>query len=652
MIAIVLVALLAFARADDVKLQCLQPPKINSALPAAIAIPQNYSAIVTFVDSTKTSVRLVEKDFNDVFFYEKTQKGQKTTRYVVKDNSTLIFDDTSCSRQSIDESKKLYPFPKVFTDTFKDLSTLSQIVNSVLTQQYAQDGLVNVTSVDGFTAVTWHGCLNRTDTTDAIEIDVNFIGDKSTQPPFDDGNKWPQALNIHFLSYNYTDDGKGTITPSIKEDITVSILVLKPVDQKEKVKVSSAPKGVFCENSPKAVLPSGLPTKFEADLTYIDSEQHVVNTAELMYDQPNRIVSFGLDFSQDSDIPYVQNTNTSEVKDLGKARIFLDFKSGFEYRLSKDGRVCRSVRPIEKSWQAIEEKDGKFNLKEPTTVFFNGSGAEFYNSGEVVRGGVTYDSYVSRQLNNATKEQVVIELLYFNKQWKLESGAENLIHSITQYHKNAQNETVKTTVILFNQVKNNTLVGTSWSKHTVFPCLADGKSDNFFFLKLANGTMKDLQNIGYENVESALAEAVAKTANISVLRISQFLLKQLNTQFMACFLLGEKNPLIPANTTDLVIEKNVTEVRNLLNGTLKTQQINVNIVSDDLKTQTISVNGFGVVSTTDEHPFPPQYNGYTGGSMFILALFSFIFGVGIAVGSYVFYTKRQGIRGIAYQVFE
>jgi hypothetical protein len=37
--------------------------------------------------------------------------------------------------------------------------------------------------------------------------------------------------------------------------------------------------------------------------------------------------------------------------------------------------------------------------------------------------------------------------------------------------------------------------------------------------------MKTVQSYGFENVENALTEAVAKTTNISVLRISHFLVR-------------------------------------------------------------------------------------------------------------------------------
>ncbi|CAD5207000.1 unnamed protein product [Bursaphelenchus okinawaensis] len=637
-----------------VNIECLNNKTqwLTTDLPKNLALPANYSAVVTFVArNTNTSIRFTERAVNGVRHIERTQKGQDVQHYIIKDNVTTLFTKSKCSRGNLDVAKDIYPFPAVFADVFKNLTNIQDIVSSILGTPYNNQKDTAVVQVDGFPAVKWLGCVNRTDKRDAVEIRVNFVGEDTVQPPFDVENSWPQALNIQFISYNYSVVND-TVNPEVKEDLTVSILVLKKIDNSEIKSMLKTPDGVFCENTTPAKLPAGLPPKFEADLTYVDVENKLINTAELMYDEDNRILAFGLDFNADSDIPYVQNSNTTTSKSLGKAKIFLDFKSGFEYVLSKDGRACKAVNAIEKEWASVEEKDGKIGLKKPNDVFFNQDEKDVYKDEDVIQEGVTYDKYVVKKYNNDTKENITAEYLFYNKDFKLEGGSVNLIYSIKQYHQNEKNET-KTSIIYFNQIRNNTLIGTSWSKHTVFPCLADGKSDNFFYLKLVNKSLPDLQKIGYENVESALAEAISKTANISVLRISQFLLKQLNTQLMAGFLLGEKNPMDPANTTDLIVEKNVTEVRNLLNGTLQTQQINVNIVTDDHKTQTVSVNGFGVLSTADDHPFPPpSYNGYTGGSMFILGLFAFIFGVGIAVGSYVFYTKRQGIRGIAYQVFE
>ena len=89
---------------------------------------------------------------------------------------------------------------------------------------------------------------------------------------------------------------------------------------------------------------------------------------------------------------------------------------------------------------------------------------------------------------------------------------------------NATQDELKTTVVRFNTFANNSLVGTSWSSYSVFPCLREQSSDNFFYVKI-DKQIEELQSLGYENVVAALAEAIAKTTNISVLRVSNFLVR-------------------------------------------------------------------------------------------------------------------------------
>lgn len=99
----------------------------------------------------------------------------------------------------------------------------------------------------------------------------------------------------------------------------------------------------------------------------------------------------------------------------------------------------------------------------------------------MIEEGVTYDSYISHKIVNATsKDYIVVELLFTEKE-------KQSIHSIVQYYKNVKHEVIKQTQIRFNSIQNNTLTGTSWSSHSVFPCMVETSVDNFFFLKLSDG---------------------------------------------------------------------------------------------------------------------------------------------------------------------
>lgn len=74
-----------------------------------------------------------------------------------------------------------------------------------------------------------------------------------------------------------------------------------------------------------AKLPSKLPDKFEVEIEYSDTEKKITDSVSLMYDGPNHVVSFALDFGSDADLPYVQNSVDTK---LSKARVVQDFNSG------------------------------------------------------------------------------------------------------------------------------------------------------------------------------------------------------------------------------------------------------------------------------------------------------------------------------------
>lgn len=210
------------------------------------------------------------------------------------------------------------------------------------------------------------------------------------------------------------------------------------------------------------------------------------------------------------------------------------------------------------------------------------------------------------------------------------------------------------TYIHFDSFQNYTALGPLWIKANVFPCTTESVEDNFFFMNLKNASLKSIRDYGTDNVECALAEAISKTANISVLRISYFMFKQDSTdETLACFLLGDKSAVKPTTTAYLKPELSLSEFRKLFNDTISKSGIVANLVTEYQKEAAIGIDKFGVINTHDDpNPPAPKFVGYSGGSMFILAVFSFIFGGAIALGIYLFYNKRRTIGGMAYQVFE
>uniref|UniRef100_A0A0M3IVU2 Peptidase_M16_C domain-containing protein n=1 Tax=Ascaris lumbricoides TaxID=6252 RepID=A0A0M3IVU2_ASCLU len=102
-------------------------------------------------------------------------------------------------------------------------------------------------------------------------------------------------------------------------------------------------------------------------------------------------------------------------------------------------------------------------------------------------------------------------------------------------------------------------------------------------------------------------------------------------------------------------ESSAVEARELLNSTLMDRDVSFFVIGSDLSKTELKLarTSLGVIpSKWAPTPSPPSFNGYTGGSMFVLGVFMLLLGVGIGVGGMFFVWKRQRITGLAYQVFE
>ena len=122
-----------------------------------------------------------------------------------------------------------------------------------------------------------------------------------------------------------------------------------------------------------------------------------------MYDSVQHVVSFTLDFDKDTDIPYVHNSGANALKD--KAKVVQDFNSGcfthlcwmfafagFEYVLSRDGRVCSHAGELQSTWDDVAKIGNNLVLRDPTNVFFNSTQQQVYYAGEVCH---TFDVPIS-----------------------------------------------------------------------------------------------------------------------------------------------------------------------------------------------------------------------------------------------------------------
>ncbi|KAH7684505.1 Protein Y92H12BR.3 a [Aphelenchoides avenae] len=497
-------------------------------------------------------------------------------------------------------------------------------------------------------------CMHNltTDGTTHLEVDLTYAGPKAEQQPYSKDFKNPSIFTVNIILYQDTNTTSNDSKVTILEHVSFDVVTLEKTDSIEKQNALMQPRGVYCTNMEKKALPAHFPERFEADIEFTNIAKKTVDTIELMYDESQRIVVFAFDADKDADVPFLVNASALLPKEK-RVRVVHDFNYGLEYVLSKDGRECYHVNPIQTAWADVNYTNSIIYMRSPSQIILEDASADAYYAGKVApRGHQEFELYVSKKV--APDGECVIEFLYNTEDWSIENVKQQSLHAIVQYHKDNTGKIVGKSITTVNSLRNNTQMGSSWTRHNVYPCLTDSLSENFFFVTIEKASMKSLKQIGVGNVESSLAEAISQVANISVLRISQFLIrisKKTRLTYTRASLWAKPDNAT-AQTAYHREQKSVKEVHEILNATLGSHSLKVTVVKDNLETATLNLGGFGTISpSTEPHP-PPSFNGYSGGSMFVLAIFSFIFGSLIAVGSYVFYHKRQAIRGMAYQVFE
>uniref|UniRef100_A0AC34GBW3 Uncharacterized protein n=1 Tax=Panagrolaimus sp. ES5 TaxID=591445 RepID=A0AC34GBW3_9BILA len=628
-------------------IRCQHEKMSANSLPSDISLNANYATTIRYTNwNTAQTALIMEKKFSDIFFAQKIDRSQ-TENYVIGNDSTLIYNETSCSNTSNSAfSPDLYPVdPLIKTNVLKNTYKIGEIIEKIMKTQFYYQSNVDMAVVGGVDTVAWVGCNFNVTNTTGIQVAVFYSGNQKGQLPYSKNFKNPVALSIHFSTF---DESNKNYT--IKTHTSIDITGLELTVEAEKEKYASPPRGQYCENMTLYTLPGTIPNRFGASIDFVNTKTKQVDNIEIMYDNVLKVTHYSLDFQNDLDIPFVAGMQIPAG--LSRASIYRDFNYGLQYVMSKDGRICKDVKALDASFGDCITVDGKVQMVTPENILLNVTNAQFYKYGKLILEGIEVESYIAKG-NQSDGGNFVAEVNFIPASWNIEGvKGQQQLHSIVHYHKDKDMKLLYETYIHFDTFQNYTALGPLWLKNNVFPCSTDSVEDNFFYVNLQNVSLKDIQTFGTENVECALAEALSEAVNVSVFRISYFMFKEAGKSAIACFLMGKKSNVAPTQTAYLKKELSVAEFKEALNKTILSGGFVTKLITEDLKPAAININRLGVINTSDE-PIPaPTFVGYSGGSMFILATFTFIFGAAIAVGTYIFYTKRRTISGMTYQVFE
>lgn len=586
-------------------------------------------------------------------------------------------------------------------DSFDQLLT-------TLSQQKYNGSMHTVLPVMGIDTVGWLGCHQNLSATGInLQLDIRFSGGHTPELPYNPFWNNPLIYTVDLIFYE-TEGGNFTIFDSM----TYDLVTLDQVQLNDKEFASTPPRGVYCQDTNFVELPVKFAENF---LVYIQKSTRNKDRKEpkvfinsihkFFYHNSTKIVAFNKNlFDRDAK---VTNDNNSLV--------IHDFVYGFQYTIADNG-TCQSITAIdltEPDVCTMKNTKGEtlLYLLNPEQILLGVNQSDKYHYVGKVKSAETEQSLAiytaNKTQHTGSRQQELLEILFTTD----DENKPAAFHSIIYYNgtRNGLRAQQKSIQILMASNHNNEnhydLLTTPWHvlHSAVRPCvqLMESKkqtdveeltmfengtvtlNNGDFYIQLVNVTLSDLEGfVGNERAVSALSQALASYANVSELRIIDLHLKQLvlnvtkqqqngvkqEGDLFALFSIGlpfsVRSGVKPSRTVYFKEEISIEQAAALLNESVQTNQLYIHIPLDNTRKGkhdlNITVRAFGYQSNLYPVPAPspcptsgpPKFVGYSGSALAISAVFAFIFGASLVLGSYMFYQKRQHIRGFAYQVFE
>ncbi|CCD70785.1 uncharacterized protein CELE_Y92H12BR.3 [Caenorhabditis elegans] len=166
-------------------------------------------------------------------------------------------------------------------------------------------------------------------------------------------------------------------------------------------------------------------------------------------------------------------------------------------------------------------------------------------------------------------------------------------------------------------------------------------------------TLSDLSQVGLNGLNEAVASSISKNVHpIIPYRVIVFYVESRDSGLEMIVRVAEKTEKKPGNVVgyNYTTELTTAEIFKLMNDSMTLDKMPIEVLKNN------GVKEEWMADASTMKMYPPEnddgFIGYTGGAMFVLAIFCLLIGVSIgAVGVFVA-TRRQRISTLAYQVFE
>ncbi|KAL6732139.1 hypothetical protein Aduo_002931 [Ancylostoma duodenale] len=610
--------------------ECTQPtPQKNESLPEKLKkFPETYkvSGVISSL-TNKTAASIVEL----------AKPGQLST--LISDrNASLhwismgtdpkfLHNETSgkCSA-STESPLSAYTLLSAVSKNPFSLSTLvSDLVDfSKNTQGVFRDNRF----VAGVEGVRWVACVNGTNGTGNVQVEVVFAGDsdQSLKPPS------PAFDNPLLLSLRIAEFGNFSDNTTVRSQLSVEF------DSYSVVSADSdhmfwPPRGVICDGWKEDKIPLNVTDPFSALVQYVDEKK--VQTESTVYYSPAEQMVVVSGARRGDVVPFINEQGVPAEA----SSVVHDFSKGYEYSLDSTRCVRLSALPNNTA-DVLSSPEGVLSLGPVESLLF-ASDLKFGHYGQLpAASGRMMDMY--RAVDTKTND--VVEALFDGN--KLTSYATyklvNGLPVLSSYMRLAE---VPSEVVpsLHGRIRS---------------CFTQSSSafneNNTFTFEVKSKSVKDVYSYGVETVSSALASALAQVAPINPFRVRVFYDTGADKSLRVFFSIDEKTDVKPSvvpkyNYTEEVSSSALLEK---LNTTISQGDWKFSVPTADKKQEEWIVAAKSLSRYAPPAPSGSTYSGYTGGAMFVLGIFALLLGVAIGAGSVFFITKRQRISTLAYQVFE
>lgn len=576
----------------------------------------NTTALVTEVATKETRATLMSD-----------RSGARNKVIALAANSFVFVNETAPSCVVSDKS---FPIPQVAdrirTLLSSDASSVSAIVADVVKFSQTNKGFYRNESqtMSGVEGVQWVACVDGPAGNTSVQIEVIFAGDGSFKPAsaaFDN----PLMLFVRFSEFaNFSDVAAPVSSTSFELDRFDGVMS----SDDALLQISSA---LTCEGWKTADIPVKFSDPTSVLIQHTD-EKGVVSSAKVYHSVSERVSTVCVDgIKSDGVIPFFGQKAAVD----GASAFVHDFNTGYQYSLTPSR--CALLSAIPSNASDVSIVDGGLSTLRPLSDILINKTLPWGNYGKLVVDGKSLDVWRAWDaVSSETKEvrlegERLIALLSYRK------GSAAPSHSWTFTTAPAPSVTA--------------------AMHRARDCFAAQANHNSTFsLNVTGKSFSDVHSVGDDVITAALSSALVKLAPMNPLRLSTFYSSSSDGGLQVLFTVYDKTDKAPAavSTFNYTTEVSVDDVLAALNDTISKGDWKFTVQKEDKKTENWTVAG----SSLSRFPAPPPppgpapYAGYTGGSMFVLGIFSLVLGCAIGAGSLFFVTKRQRISTLAYQVFE